>query len=190
MVISENEVVSDDPVMVAIREKLSQKVKTGFLELIPQEMFDNMADLAIDEFINGPRSKRFNKVRTFLQVDDERNKTGSAGYFIIEEPVKDYNAVSDSSTLPGIIYLEIVKMAKENITKIFKEDPRFIAKYDSEVGDNIVPIINEIVGNNTEAFIRSLMTNIVNFTMVQAINQLRNSENMNSYIPPVTGFRP
>ena len=179
----------EDPVMSAVREKLSVKLRTGFVELIPQEVFDNMTTMAIDEFVNGPRSKRFKQTSNYLNADDHRNTTGKAGYVIFEHPIEGYNPVSDPSTLPGMIYLEIVKLAKENIAKAISEDPKFASNYDNEVGNMVIPVIQDIVGNNTEAFVRSLMSNVVNYTMVNAVNALRSSQGMGNYIPQISGVK-
>ena len=174
----------EDPIIKAVREKLSERLKTGFIELIPQEAFNTMTDLAIDEFVNGPKNERFIIDRVYLSVDDERNTTGSAGYVQIKKPNDKYNPVSDSKTLPGMIYLELVKLAKENISKAVNEDKRFTSMYDVNVGNQVVPILNTIVKDNAAAFMQALMNNVVHFTLNSAINSLRNSQNMSTYIPP------
>ena len=55
-----------DPVMVAVQAKLAEKIKLGFVELIPNEVFDKMTSTAIDEFINGPFEKRYVKRSEFI----------------------------------------------------------------------------------------------------------------------------
>lgn len=181
--------VFDDPVMASIREKLSSRLKVGFIELIPEEIFTKMTDLAIDDFVNGPRNKRFKIESIWMGSDNPLNTTGKANYVKVETPTNDYNPVSDPTTLPGMIYLELVALAKVSISKTIKEDPRFKETYDQNISSTIIPILDEIVSNNTEAFVRSLMSNIVNFTMSSAINNLRNTQGMGNYIPPVSGVR-
>ena len=49
-----------------LRDRLQAKIKTSFVELIPEELFNAMLDSATDEFLHGPRSKRH--VRSELQA--------------------------------------------------------------------------------------------------------------------------
>lgn len=176
----------EDPIMAAIREKLSEKLKTGFVELIPKEVFDKMTDLAIDDFVNGSKSERLIREPVWMDASNPNNPTGKSGHFDVFKPNPKYNVVMDKNTLPGMIYLEIVKLAKENISKAVNEDPQFKETYDQNVGHMIAPVIAKIVEDNAAAFTRGLMANIVNFTMISAVNGLRNSNGMGNYIPTVS----
>lgn len=175
----------EDPIMVAIREKLSAKLKTGFVELIPKEVFDKMTDLAIDEFVHGSKLKRYVRVSEWMDITNPNNPTGKSGHIDVFKPDPKYNVVMDGNTLPGMIYLEIVKLAKENISKTINEDPQFKETYDQNVGHMIAPVISKIVEDNAAAFTRGLMTNIVNYTMMSAVNSMRQSNGMGNYIPTI-----
>ncbi len=178
-----------DPVLSAIREKLSERLKTGFIELIPQETFDKMTDLAIDEFVNGAQHKRFKKASGYLDKDHPNNNTGVTGHVEYMVPIVDYSPVNDSSTLPGMIYLELVKLAKDSIADTLSKDERFNSKYDADLSMCIIPILNKIVSDNAPVFMQALMNNVVQYSVAQSINNLRSSQGMGGYTPPVTPGR-
>ena len=177
-------------VQEALKEKLSERLKVGFIELIPQEAFDAMTDAAIDEFLHGPRSKRFKSESVYMSKDDERNTTGQNGYVWVEKPFVDekYNVFADPNTLPGMIYLELVAKVKENLKGIIDGDSRFSQQYDANSGDYVMPIINQIVGDNAVAFIQALMRNVVGYSVAAAINGIRNENGMGGYVPPPPRF--
>jgi hypothetical protein len=179
----------DEAIFQAIREKLASNMRTGFVELVPQEVFDKMTDLAIDEFVNGPRSKRFKANSLYLGPEDPRNTTGKHGYVTVEVPIADYNPVADKTTLPGMIFEEISNKAKENIAETLKNMPEFNTKYDADVGRNIVPLITDIVANNAGAFMTAMMNGVIQHTFIEAINAMRNGNGMNSYSHPLPKVR-
>ncbi len=173
-----------------LRDRLQAKIKHSFVELIPEELFSGMLDAAMDEFLNGPRSKRFKQDSVYLSADDARNTTGKSGYVSIEVPFVDdkYNVFADPNTLPGMIYLELVALAKANVKEVINKDPRFTQQYDANSGDYIMPIVNQIVGDNAVAFVQALMRNVVGYSIGAAINGIRNENGMGSYVPPPPRF--
>ena len=174
----------------AIRDKLADKIKTGFVELIPQETFNGMLDAAVDEFLHGPRKHRFRTQHQYLSASDARNTTGQSGYCTFEEPFSNpsYNVFADKNTLPGMIYLELVGIAQKAVPESLAKDERFQQTWDSDVQAMVVPILNQIVQDNAQAFMRAMIGNIVNFTLAETINQMRAGNNMNSYYPPPPVF--
>ena len=173
-----------------LRDRLQAKIKTSFIELIPEELFNGMLDAAMDEFLNGPRSKRFRADSVYMSADDERNTTGKSGYVTIEKPFIDdkYNVYADPNTLPGMIYLELVATAKANVKEIIGKDPRFTQQYDPNAGDYITPIIEQIIGDNAAAFIQALMRNVVGYSIASAVQSIRNENGMGGYVPPPPRF--
>lgn len=172
-----------DPIMAAVREKLSERLKTGFIELIPQEIFDKMTDMAIDEFVNGPRNKRFKMSSEYMDSNDPRNTTGKYGYVTIEVPVADYSPISDPKTLPGMIYLELVERAKKSVSEALNSDERFQDKYNVDLQQNITPILNDIIRDNAPVFMAGLVQQLVQHTLGHAINSMRNGSGYQSYVP-------
>jgi hypothetical protein len=173
-----------------LRDRLQEKIKSSFIELIPEQLFNGMLDAATDEFLHGPRSKRFKTETQYLGRDDERNTTGQAGYASFEKPCIDekYNVYADTNTLPGMVYAEIVAMAKAKVTELVAGDERFQQHWDCNTGNTVVPIIDKIVGDNAQAFMRAMMSQVVGWSVSQAINQMRSGNNMGSYVPPPPGF--
>jgi hypothetical protein len=173
-----------------LRDRLQEKIKSSFIELIPEQLFNGMLDAATDEFLNGPRSKRFKTDHQYLSADDARNPTGKSGYVSFEKPTVDekYNVYADTNTLPGMVYAEIVAMAKAKITELVAGDERFQQHWDCNTSNTVVPIIDKIVGDNAQAFMRAMMSQVVGWSVSQAINQMRSGNNMNSYVPPPPGF--
>jgi hypothetical protein len=174
----------------AIRDKLADKIKTGFVELIPQEAFNGLLDAAVDEFLRGPRKHRFRTQHQYLSKDDARNTTGEPGYCTFEEPFTDpnYNVFADKNTLPGMIYLELVAIAQKAVPEGIAKDERFQQTWDADVQTMVVPILDKIVQDNAQAFMRAMIGGIVQHTMVQSINNMRNGNNMAPYCPPPPGF--
>lgn len=174
----------------AIRDKLADKIKTGFVELIPQEAFNGLLDAAVDEFLRGPRKHRFRTQHQYLLKDDARNTTGEPGYCTFEEPFTDpnYNVFADKNTLPGMIYLELVAIAQKAVPEGIAKDERFQQTWDADVQTMVVPILDKIVQDNAQAFMRAMIGGIVQHTMVESINNMRNGNNMASYCPPPPGF--
>jgi hypothetical protein len=174
----------------AIRDKLADKIKTGFVELIPQEAFNGLLDAAVDEFLRGPRKHRSRTQHQYLSKDDARNTTGEPGYCTFEEPFTDpnYNVFADKNTLPGMIYLELVAIAQKAVPEGIAKDERFQQTWDADVQTMVVPILDKIVQDNAQAFMRAMIGGIVQHTMVQSINNMRNGNNMAPYCPPPPGL--
>jgi hypothetical protein len=107
-----------------LKIKLADRIKTGFVDLLPAEAFDKMVEGALDEFLNGPRHKRFNKRRDWRANGGEN---GKGGYVEYEEPIENnkYSPAEDSNTLPGMIYVELKLMASEMIKDSLNGDERF-----------------------------------------------------------------
>ena len=169
-----------------LRDRLQAKIKTSFVELIPEELFNGMLDAAMDEFLNGPRSKRFRSESVYITKDDPRNTTGSAGYVTIEKPCVDekYNVYADTNTLPGMVYAQLVVMAKDNLKTMLANDPRFKEEWDVNAQQIVMPIVNQIIGDNALAFMRALMGSVVSAAMMSTVNAIRNDNGMGGYMPP------
>ena len=173
-----------------LRERLQDKIKASFIELIPEELFNGMLDSAVDEFLHGPRRHRFRSRHEWLPADDVRNTTGKSGYCSFEEPFVDekYNVYADPNTLPGMVYAELVGTAKSRVAEAVKAHPGLQQQPDADTGNLIVPIVSQIVGDNAAAFMRALMTGVVSWTVSQAVNNMRAGVNMPGYVPPPPGL--
>ena len=169
-----------------LRDRLQAKIKTSFVELIPEELFNGMVDAATDEFLKGPRSKRFKTEHQYLSASDERNTTGRSGYVTFETPYTDekYNVYADPNTLPGMIYAQLVAIAKDNLKAMLANDPMFKEEWDANAQQMVMPIVNQIVGDNALAFMRALMGNVVSSAMTGTMNAIRNDNGMGVYMPP------
>lgn len=177
----------DNNLQSIIQKRVTDSIRGNFAELIPDEAFAQMVASATDEFLNGARHHRFTIREVYLNASDPRNTTGKAGYARVEEPKENstYSAVADPSTLPGMIYLELVKLATAGIKEILEKDERFKIQYDPDTGTQYIEIVNKIVGDNAAAFMRALMSNIVQWNVMQSVNSMRQSNGMPNYIPSV-----
>ena len=97
-----------------LQKKLSDKIKMGFIELIPEEQFDKMIVAAMDALTNGPRHKRFNNKSVW------RNN----GYVSEEVPIENnkYNVLEDPDTIPGMVYAELKKSATNAVLELTKTE--------------------------------------------------------------------
>ena len=176
-----------------LRDRLQEKIRASFVDLIPEEAFNSMVDAATEEFLKGPRRYRFKTSHEWLPASDPRNTSGSSGYQTIEVPHTDekYNVYADVNTLPGMIYAELVTKAREGLKEVIANDPRFQQTWDPSSGQMLLPIINQIVGDNAQAFMRALMGGILSSAMCNTINAIRTENQMpGSYVAPMITVPP
>ena len=92
-----------------LQQRISDKIKSGFIEMMPDAMFDEMTTRAMDELINGPTKKRFEKKSVYQ----------GNGYKEVVVPIEGYNPLQDASTIPGMIYAELHARAKAAVVETF-----------------------------------------------------------------------
>ena len=166
-----------------LKIKLADRIKTGFVDLLPAEAFDKMVEGALDEFLNGPRHKRFNKRRDWKSTGGEN---GKGGYVELEEPIENnkYSPAEDSNTLPGMIHLELKQMAAGMIKESLSGDSRFMALSNTQsmIGDYILQSVETMVKDNANEFMMALVGRIVNNAFMATMNSLRsNNPGINIY---------
>lgn len=133
-------------VQETFKQKIAENLKNQFMELLPPELLDELTKAAWDELINGSPSKRCSR---------------------------DYNPFNDPDTLKGMIMLELKAQAKEKMVEVLRQ-PEWQMLWDGDSGSYVSEALNEIIANNTDAFVRSMFKNVVGSFMQGALNNLRN----------------
>lgn len=179
-----NNKTSEELMMDHLKTKLSEKFKSSIIDLVPEELFNKMMDLATDEFVNGPRSERFTKCNKYWNSTDTDNPKPGVNWtesVEVPNPHSKYNPVNDKKTLPGMIYLILVDKAKKDLLEYITTSEQFQQKWE---GDKyIMPIVETILKGNADVFMRELVRNIMTQTMMNTINGLRSNNGMPSYVP-------
>jgi hypothetical protein len=158
-----------------LRKKLSDQIKSGFVNLIPDEAFEKMIGAAMDDFMHGPRNKRFKMTTEWLEEDDPRNTLGRTGNVQVETPFVDptYDVMRDPNTLPGMIMAELHALAKADLIKTISQDPIFQQKYVD--GQYVTDALKGIVTDNPGPFMEALVGGIISRSMMNFMNEMRNS---------------
>jgi hypothetical protein len=141
------------PVIDTLQAKVSEKIKSSFLELIPEETFDSMVASAMHEFVNG----------TAWAKEKMQHK--------VWDPVQGiqiwapYNPTQDPDTLPGMIMGELKAEAKKRLIEIMSA-PEYqnIWKGSEQVAGKA---ISDIVANNSEQFVAALFGELVGKVLTQ-----------------------
>ena len=147
-----------------LQQRISEKIKSGFIEMIPDAMFDEMVTKAMDELVNGPTKNRFVKKSVYQ----------GNGYKEVMVPIEGYNPLQDISTIPGMIYAELHSRAKAAVIATFAK-PEYSNIY-SQGGlqDTIESGIAKIVTENADTFMKSLVSGIIRSAMANTMGALRN----------------
>ena len=75
-------------------------------------------------------------------------------------------------------------IAKDNLKTMLANDPRFKEEWDANNQQVVLPIVNQIIGDNALAFMRALMGSVVSSAMMGTISAIRNDNGMGGYVPP------
>lgn len=133
------------------KERIAENLKNQFMELIPEEMLTGLIESTLSDFINGTPYKRQHR---------------------------DYNPNLDPDTLRGMIFEQIKIIATKDISKVF-EGPEwqgiwnYQSNNDGHMGSYVMEAVSEIIGENTDLFVKSLFKGIITNAMSSTINQLR-----------------
>lgn len=132
-------------VQETFKQRISENLKSQFMELLPPELLDELTKAAWDEFINGSPQKRHNR---------------------------DYNPFNDTDTLKGMIMMQLRDQTKDKIKEVFSK-PEWQSRWDSNSGSCVIEAVDEIVGKNADAFVQALFKQVVGGFMQNAINNFR-----------------
>lgn len=175
-----SDIATQTNIQEVFRQRLQETIQENFIKLIPEEMFKQMLDKATDEFIHGPRNKRYNTSNVWMSASDPRNPTGVDGHVSFETPIKDctYNPHNDPSTLPGMIFLELQQLARKQVSELVATDPQFAVSEEKVNGSTyssmVVNCMKDVVKDNAAVFMQSLIQRIIMQASFEIINNLRN----------------
>jgi len=133
-------------VQETFKQRISGNLQNQFMDLMPPELLDELTDAAWDEFINGSPQKRHNR---------------------------NYNPFQDPDTVKGMIMAEMREQTKQKIKEVFAR-PEWQNRWDSNSGSCVIEAVDEIVGNNADAFVQALFKQVVGGFMQNAIGNFRN----------------
>lgn len=154
-----------------LQKRISERIRSNFVELLPQEAFDKMVDVAMDEFIHGPRAKRFFHEATY--PDGFNNPP-----VMVEKPRapdrdgKLYNPVDDPDTLPGMIMAELRKTGREKLATIM-QGPEFQVIWNGSE-DVASETVKQMIGANAQMFVQAMFSGIVGRAVMEMGNNIRN----------------
>lgn len=158
-----NTAVATTDYAALLQQRISEKIKSGFIEMVPDAMFDEMVTRAMDELVNGPTKKRFEK----------RSVYQGGGYVDKLVPIEGYNPLQDITTIPGMIYAELHARAKAAVIATFAK-PEYSNTYNPDgLQDTIESGIAKIVTDNADVFMKSLVSGIIRSAMANTIGTLR-----------------
>lgn len=153
-----------------LQKKLSDKIKMGFIELIPEEQFDKMIVAAMDALTNGPRHKRFNNKSVW------RNN----GYVSEEVPIENntYSVLADPDTIPGMVYAELKKSATNAVLELTKTE-EYQGNWSVVNGMAIKGIVDGVfrdaIKDNASVFVEALIGNVIQTAMLNVFTTMRNN---------------
>lgn len=163
-----------------LQQRLSEKIKSGFIELIPEEQFDKMIAAAMEDLQLGPRRHRYKREYVYMEKNDPRNDMGYAGRVETEVEYIDekYNVLHDINTIPGMIYASLHKSATEAINQTLNT-PEYqgIFKNDGSGGKEIIDgALSKIIGDNVDLFVKKMFGGIISAAMHETLMVIRNSQ--------------
>ena len=162
---SNTAISTNNDYIAVLQKRLSDKIKASFIELIPEEQFDAMVNNAMDEIMNGPKKARF-----VMKSIYEGNR-----YVDKLVPIEGYNVLLDKETVPGMIYAELHDQAKQAVLKVMAR-PEYSNAFDNpEMQDKIEKGIAQVVTENPDVFMKSLISGIIRSAMNTTLNELRNN---------------
>lgn len=142
----------------SIQDKISEKIRSSFVDLIPQETFDKLVSTALDEFINGPRHKRFKT------VSDWSGKK--------ETVDENYNVLNDPNTLGGMIMEALYKQGKEHLVNYLQSEAFKTTWSNGEY--NACQLVKDAIGENSQAFVTALFSNLIQQAFMTTVNNMNN----------------
>jgi hypothetical protein len=147
------------------RDRVMDTLKKQFMDLIPKDVFDAMVNKQLEEFLNGPRHKRFKKGQEYV----------GGKYVEVEVPIPEctYRPEDDPNTLPGMIKTEVVTQFKKVAADYIQH-----LNYTEQIMPHVQSIDNVIaktIRENTENFVTAMFQNVVGVAMSGTIGYLNNT---------------
>lgn len=143
----------------SFQQKIADSVRETVIGNLPDELISSITTTAIDEFINGKLSKRF-------------DRHGN--------PISSYCAYNDSDTIKGMIWNEIVGETKKLLAAEFAKDEwRQKFTYESSIQHTVIDTIDNIIKNNAGTFVSALVSQIINTAVMQSINNIKSANSVN-----------
>lgn len=166
---------------LSFEERLRDRMRAMMLDTVKVEELDAMLKAGVDEFVHGPRSKRFEQTRDWLAAEDPRNTTGSDGYVTFERPIpkNTYDASRDPSTLPGIVHKHIVESLTPPIKAYLDAEIQKIGYVgvNGEGTFNGDGVIKAWLDENVNTLVPLLFAGLIRNSLAIASNEMRNAAN-------------
>lgn len=150
-----NEVTTLSNAQATLKDRITDKLRTDFINLLSPEEIGALYDTAIDEFVNGPRSKRF--------------QFGNGNF-----PNPEFNVFKCEGTLPYMIMQEITKMASETL-KIAIEQGPLKKDWNAEVGKHVNTQLQKMVEEKGAGLMSMMFANYLGDVMSLALSRFQNN---------------
>jgi hypothetical protein len=147
---SSNAIANTADYASVLQQRISDKIKANFIEMIPEEQFDTMMAKAMDALMNGS------------PVDRSRGH---------------YNILLDINTVPGMIYADLHKRAKDAVVVVMARPEYSDTFGNQEMQNHIETGIAKVVTENADTFMKTLVAGIIRSAMQQTVSTLRNGNN-------------
>lgn len=119
---------------VTLKDRITEKLRTDFINLLSNEELGAIYDTAMDEFLHGPRSKRFKKIPEWTPN----------GYKDQEVPIEDFDVFKCEGTLPNMILKEITLLANATLKTALENGP-LKAEWDSDAMSFVYKNLEELI---------------------------------------------
>ena len=129
--------MSNLTIQETFKQRISENLRSQFMELIPSEMLDQLTASALDEFLNGSPNKRHNR---------------------------DYNPSNDPDTLKGMIMTELKSHGREQILEVLQR-PEWKGVWNPDTSGMVSTAVSEIITANADVFVQSLFKTIISNAM-------------------------
>ena len=190
-----NQALEQSAVYISLQQKVFDKLRKDFVELLPEEQLTTLTNGCLDEFLNGPRAYRYAMEHTWLEASDARNPTGKSGsYFVqVERPVpqkegRPYIVTEDPATLPGMLTYMLRQIAQvkcvEQLGLAFGKDGKTIDYNNSlslpggqiDFPKELNTAVKDWLDANVNTLISGLFGTIIHNAMNGALMNIRNGQ--------------
>ncbi len=175
------------PSTQTFQDRIRDRIRTMMFDSLTESELDAMLAQCLDEFMHGPRNKRFLIVNAYFQEGDLRIPTAEkkAGNYQVEGgPDPKYNPSEDPNTLPGMLYRELRTMAvdlvKEHVAKMkhnTTEDYSTIVAGQPVVRSSLESAIQSWLNENGHTLLPLMLTGMMNQVLSQGLYQLNQRAN-------------
>lgn len=194
--IQKNQALESAAVYINLQQKVLDKLRNDFVDLLPAAQLDALTSSCLDEFLNGPRAYRFTMERIRLEADDPRNPDDMAGYHTVQVerpvPMKDgqpYIVGNDTNTLPGMLTYMLKQLAHAQCIKhlglSFSKDGTTI-DYNASINtgtpggqidfpNHLNTAVKEWLDANTTALVSSMFGQLIHTAVNTAFHNMRSA---------------